>query len=1652
MDDYNRKEQTMAKAIDVYLERRKTRRRVGRLSRIGKSFVFEYDEAYRFSANPIAFGPDLPLHKNRISSSKLFPSFADRIPMRQNPAYKEYCRSAGVSPDETDLMILLSALGRKGPSSFILEPVQERPAFLREDFRKFRAKLKLSIREFADVFDISPSSVHRIESGKTGGRRILKQIKIYAENPQAALGKMQQTGSKINEAKRQFAEAVLKSEIQTPPAPGPWAVRAEDVAKCDPSQAVDLLRRLIRSECAYWGLPQSAVHVSGNIFAPDGGQDGLIKWEEGLSRTDWLPRRYNCFQMKAKSMTPSECKKELSSSKGALKPALQEVIKNKGAYILCSTYQVSGHDLEKREEKMREAVPPFLKKEECKINFYDGNRLAAWASAYPSVALWLLTEVCGKPLRSSWLSWTGWSREDEDYQFPFMLHSELEEKKNRIYEILSRPRQTARLIGSSGLGKTRLALEAFRPETSLDTTAPRASWSGTNKNRAADRARKADLSPLIIYSPAACLEESHLRDLKSARAVVIADDCPTEKAAAFHKIALQRDSRLSLLTIEHEEEALETELSQPNKIFTIKLKPDAEIVKKILSQSQDITNKHFSLGILRITEGFPLMAKFLRDAGPRALLENNIFKIRNKMLFGLQEPDKEALKALKACALFDNICMEEQKGAPLYSSPRTHKEAKYIAEKICKKTDYDEFYKHIQFFKRKQIIQQIGGFIQVRPKPLAVWLAGEFFEETPPESVIQQLSDMKISLKKPEEPPKGEKEQALARKLFEELPEEGKAFFAQYPKDSCILHGLRESFCRQMNWLQLSPKAKKLAQRLCESGGLFGTEDILNTEWGSSCFLNLSSLCPETALQTLHQIYSKKPCAAFLKKKSRDGAPPPLSMSYWSINGPKGLLPYEGAMNLIAALKNLAAEKTFYPKAARLLLKFAEGEDLKNRNCNVAAVNIFTNHFQILLSGTEAEPEEKFKIIEEIKQSSSLKQKQIALRALDKALKTGNFYRWEQEDQRTVILHRSHLNFPVQTTEGNLTAGKDWLPKTEEEALSYSRRALGLLAKFAAEDQPSEIREEAKKIIAFRLPSLFHQGLYEDWEKAVRTVASASRFPKAAESLSAFLDKNYDDKMTAEHKNRMKNLLDFLQSKDDLAERLRFYIAECPNYFDLRTLRGEKKKRYEDQFKRLLRDFQNYLKSEGFFADPLKFDAEAAAREKSPLWILFHGEQKNTARFAEEMAGSLEEPLRFALNLLEILKRWKATKNFNPSFLGGFIKGLEGWDGKKTAAAGKTPSPARYRAFVLDKIADADDLRSLLPHACFSINLQDEDIKRLMSAMDKTNFPSDELRISIGRSKCRSVSPELMSQLLGKLSEKGARAARDGLCIYESYTYSQNSETKKKEAKQKTARALFRLLTKEGLFSKQDDSSTSDWRTVLRDILDSGEILESDEYGERFSVFFCSQVLCSKDPLYNLSIGRETARKCLRHILKKRPDVVLSSTVKILSETQESSLKYSPEEKRTVRQKIDVLFKSKASIGEPEHEYHPLSAVSEEKLKFFCKKAPDHIPAFLVRNLHLLPYDKSKKRASWSRFARFLFDIYGDREEVAQAVSKNLSDFSYTGKISDYFRQIKAAAEELAGHKHKLLKNFVEKYIEQLEDRISRFSQDEKERESLGLL
>ncbi len=196
--------------VDVYLQKRKSREYVGRLTKKNQTYIFEYKDTYIYKERAIPLGPDLPLSSKIHKSKIFFPSFEDRIPSKKNPAYPEYCKMVGISPLEKNEMVLVATLGQKGPSSFVFTPVYEKE-FSREDIAQFREKLKLTIREFSDVFDFSPSTIHKIEKGRTTGKDALKRLEIYILFPEIALYEVRKNGFKVSDEKREYVEKFLLS-------------------------------------------------------------------------------------------------------------------------------------------------------------------------------------------------------------------------------------------------------------------------------------------------------------------------------------------------------------------------------------------------------------------------------------------------------------------------------------------------------------------------------------------------------------------------------------------------------------------------------------------------------------------------------------------------------------------------------------------------------------------------------------------------------------------------------------------------------------------------------------------------------------------------------------------------------------------------------------------------------------------------------------------------------------------------------------------------------------------------------------------------------------------------------------------------------------------------------------------------------------------------------------------------------------------------------------------------------------------------------------------------------------------------------------------------------------------------------------------------
>ena len=191
----------------IFHESRKRRVFVGELIYNEKKNHFEltYDKNYARSKKAIPIGHGLDLFKERHVSDKgvLFPSLADRIPLKSNPAYADYCKSQGISVEEINPIILLGSIGKRGPSSFIFEPVYKRE-FSVANILKCRKHLKISRHDFSLALGFSETTLQKVESQKSHDPNVLKLLQIYFEFPEVALWQLKQTGNRVK------SEALMK--------------------------------------------------------------------------------------------------------------------------------------------------------------------------------------------------------------------------------------------------------------------------------------------------------------------------------------------------------------------------------------------------------------------------------------------------------------------------------------------------------------------------------------------------------------------------------------------------------------------------------------------------------------------------------------------------------------------------------------------------------------------------------------------------------------------------------------------------------------------------------------------------------------------------------------------------------------------------------------------------------------------------------------------------------------------------------------------------------------------------------------------------------------------------------------------------------------------------------------------------------------------------------------------------------------------------------------------------------------------------------------------------------------------------------------------------------------------------------------------------
>jgi hypothetical protein len=564
-----------------------------------------------------------------------------------------------------------------------------------------------------------------------------------------------------------------------------------------------LLKILLYSEAKAFNIPASCVHVPLQITVPDGGEDARIQWDAHLlKKTDWIPNCFTIFQSKAMDMGPAQCKKELFKTKSRdLKPSIEEVFDAGGAYILffnrsCNTQKCQKPRIDKMREGLKEAGKPYAKS--ANIQIYDSNTIAAWTNSHLS-AIIAVKNWLKKATQPGALTWQNWKDYDK-YQNPYFTDEKREAVLQELQNRFKERHAIGRMVGLSGIGKSRLALEAFRPPE--------------DPNEQSDQEA---INRSVIYIDASANSEIPSALIQwgnqQISGIVVVDNCDLELHELLKSQIRHKSRNLSLLTIDSNPE---NENADPEELV-IKLDPVSDdVIKKITQHFYPSFNPEEISRVVEFSQGFPQMAMLIAEANLKGrssiarLGDSSIVKKLSRLA-----NESEANKVISSCSLFSHFGIQDDKSD----------QWKFISKNICKLDD-DDFYRILKKYIAKGILDQRGRFVRVVPKPLAIRLASDWWDNTPSDT---------------------------CEKIFR----------------ACIDNDLLIPLCDQMKNLHSSESVRTFVSDYYKLNGPNCTLENFTSATGSKILYYFVEINPETCIDALTKVFGNLPKEEMLEAPNR---------------------------------------------------------------------------------------------------------------------------------------------------------------------------------------------------------------------------------------------------------------------------------------------------------------------------------------------------------------------------------------------------------------------------------------------------------------------------------------------------------------------------------------------------------------------------------------------------------------------------------------------------------------------------------------------------------------------------------------------------------------------------------------------------------------
>lgn len=500
-------------------------------------------------------------------------------------------------------------------------------------------------------------------------------------------------------------------------------ITGEHIQKLNDTDLRSLIGLLSEAELKSQGIPAAGVKWGGDQRAADGGIDVKVEISTKPHKDGYIAKAVTGIQVKTPDMPRSEILNEMKPQ-GELRDSIRELVEIGGSYIIVSSNgSTSEKALNNRKNAMREALQDEDEAENLHVDFYDRTRVASWVRSYPALILWVRQKI-GDPIQG-WEPYANWSNTDGGVEEEYIIDDEVRlfegtsatrdsglkgvEMIKKLRSKLSQPGNSVRLVGLSGVGKTRLVQALFDDrigETSLDTA----------QVFYTDIGRKPLPDPLKLAEQIIAMR---------TRGILVVDNCSPELHRQLNDICTSSKSLISLITVEYD-----VRDDQPEETQVFRLEPASnDLIEKMIRQRFNHINQVDARTIAEFSGGNARIAIALSETIEKNetladLKDEELFK---RLFYQRNDTENQLLRTAEVCSLvysFDSRTEEESNNEMQFLS-------KFAGRTLL------ELHGDIAELKRRELLQQRNYWKAVLPHAIANRLAKKALENIPTEMILK---------------------------------------------------------------------------------------------------------------------------------------------------------------------------------------------------------------------------------------------------------------------------------------------------------------------------------------------------------------------------------------------------------------------------------------------------------------------------------------------------------------------------------------------------------------------------------------------------------------------------------------------------------------------------------------------------------------------------------------------------------------------------------------------------------------------------------------------------------------------------------------------------------------------------------------------------